>query len=112
MELQVQLLINTLQIGSVYVLFALGLTLIFGVMKIVNFAHGTFFTAAALIVSTVMTVSVETAGLPIWFSYLIAFTLALLVVCMIGFVVYFFGFQYVLKDLNGSFILSIGLLLL
>ena len=112
MELQVQLLMNTLQIGSVYVLFALGLTLIFGVMKIVNFAHGTFFTAAALIVSSVMIWGVDTVGIPIWFSYLIAFVLALLVVCVIGFVVYFFGFQHVLKDLNGSFILSIGLLLL
>ena len=112
MELQVQLLMNTLQIGSVYVLFALGLTLIFGVMKIVNFAHGTFFTAAALIVSTIMIWGVDTMGLSIWLSYLIAFVLALLVVCLIGFVVYVFGFQYFLKDLNGSFILSIGLLLL
>ncbi|MEX0583097.1 MAG: branched-chain amino acid ABC transporter permease, partial [Sneathiella sp.] len=112
MELQVQLLMNTLQIGSVYVLFALGLTLIFGVMKIVNFAHGTFFTAAALIVSSVMIWGVGTMGLSIWFSYLLAFFLALVVVCLIGFVVYIIGFQHFLKDLNGSFILSIGLLLL
>jgi len=35
-----QLLVNTLQIGAVYVLFSLGLTLVFGVMKVINFAHG------------------------------------------------------------------------
>lgn len=112
MELQVQLIMNTLQIGSVYVLFALGLTLIFGVMKIVNFAHGTFFTAAALIVSTVMTWGIGSMGMSVWLSYLLAFVLALAVVCILGFVVYVVGFQHFLKDLNGSFILSIGLLLL
>jgi branched-chain amino acid transport system permease protein len=38
MGLFAQLCINTLQIGAVYVLFSLGLTLVFGVMKIINFA--------------------------------------------------------------------------
>jgi branched-chain amino acid transport system permease protein len=37
-----QLLIG-LQIGMVYVLLAIGLSLIFGLMTVVNFAHGTFF---------------------------------------------------------------------
>jgi len=46
MEIYVQLLVNSLQIGAVYVLFSLGLTLIFGVMRIVNFAHGEFFSLA------------------------------------------------------------------
>jgi len=111
MELFVQLLANTLQIGSVYVLFALGLTLIFGVMKIVNFAHGAFFTAAALVVTSVMPFAMDTLGLSLPASYLLAAIAAFAVVLCIGAVVFNFGFQYVLKDLNGSFILSIGLLL-
>ena len=32
--------INGLTVGSIYALIALGLTLIFGIMKIINFAHG------------------------------------------------------------------------
>ena len=36
----VQSLINGLLVGGVYSLMAIGLTLVFGVMKIVNFAHG------------------------------------------------------------------------
>ena len=51
MEIYVQLLVNSLQIGAVYVLFSLGLTLIFGVMRIVNFAHGEFFSLAALVIA-------------------------------------------------------------
>ncbi len=43
MEIYVQLLVNSLQIGAVYVLFSLGLTLIFGVMRILNVAHGSLY---------------------------------------------------------------------
>src|SRR5512142_3058516 len=37
-----QQMVNSLLIGSVYALVAVGLTLIWGVMNIVNFAHGEF----------------------------------------------------------------------
>jgi branched-chain amino acid transport system permease protein len=37
-----QLIINGIAIGSVYALVAIGLTLIFGIIEIVNFAHGEF----------------------------------------------------------------------
>lgn len=42
MSLVIQLLINGLLLGAVLALAALGLSLIFGVMDVVNFAHGTF----------------------------------------------------------------------
>src|SRR5918994_5855926 len=37
-----QLVISTLLLGGIYALIAVGLTLIFGVMRVVNFAHGEF----------------------------------------------------------------------
>ncbi len=42
-----QLLINGLAIGVVYALIATGLSLIFGVLEIVNFAHGEFYMLGA-----------------------------------------------------------------
>ena len=41
-----EILINGVLTGSLYGLTALGLTLIFGVMKIINFAHGSFLMIA------------------------------------------------------------------
>ncbi|MBI5908275.1 MAG: branched-chain amino acid ABC transporter permease, partial [Burkholderiales bacterium] len=54
MQTALQLVMTGLQIGSVYMLFSLGLTLIFGVMKIVNFAHGQFFTLSAMLVAVLV----------------------------------------------------------
>lgn len=112
MDLYVQLLVNTVQIGAVYVLFSLGLTLIFGVMKIVNFAHGEFFTAAALTVTVVMPIATQHTGLPLWLSYVLAFLAAQAMVLALGYVAYRVGFVRYLNDLVGSFILSIGIVLL
>jgi branched-chain amino acid transport system permease protein len=37
-----QLIVSTVILGGIYALIAVGLTLIFGVMRVVNFAHGEF----------------------------------------------------------------------
>src|SRR5439155_3755462 len=46
----VQLAINGLLLGGLYLLMAQGLNLVFGVMKIVNFAHGALIVVAGLVV--------------------------------------------------------------
>jgi branched-chain amino acid transport system permease protein len=43
----VQQLVNGVALGSVYALVALGLTLVYGVLKVPNFAHGALYTAGA-----------------------------------------------------------------
>jgi branched-chain amino acid transport system permease protein len=37
-----QVLVNGLSLSAIYVLVALGFTLLFGIMRVVNFAHGAF----------------------------------------------------------------------
>src|ERR1700759_1471282 len=37
-----QVLLNGLSLSAVYILIALGFTLLFGIMRVVNFAHGSF----------------------------------------------------------------------
>jgi branched-chain amino acid transport system permease protein len=46
MSTLVQLILSGILIGSVYALMSIGLTLIFGVLRIVNFAHGEFLMIA------------------------------------------------------------------
>ena len=43
MELFVEQILNGLTLGALYAMVAVGLSLIFGVSEIVNFAHGEFF---------------------------------------------------------------------
>ena len=43
----IQSLLNGLSIGSVYAVFALGYTLVFSILGIINFAHGAVFTLGA-----------------------------------------------------------------
>ncbi|MEW6266161.1 MAG: branched-chain amino acid ABC transporter permease [Thermodesulfobacteriota bacterium] len=50
MQFFLEILFNGILTGSLYGLTALGLTLIFGVMKIINFAHGTYLMIAMYIV--------------------------------------------------------------
>ena len=54
-----QATVNGLVVGLLYLLMAVGFTLVFGVMRMVNFAHGEFymlgaFTAYALVVKLSM----------------------------------------------------------
>lgn len=62
-----QQVVNGLIIGGVYALFALGFTLIFGIHKIMNLAHGGIFMTGAFI----GLYSVQ-AGLPIWVAFILA----------------------------------------
>jgi len=45
----IQLLLNGVVIGVIYALVAMGLSLIFGVLEIVNFAHGEFYMLGAML---------------------------------------------------------------
>lgn len=50
----VQQIVNGLSIGCVYGLIALGYTMVYGVLRTLNFAHGQLFTVGPMIALTVM----------------------------------------------------------
>ncbi|MDR0273629.1 MAG: branched-chain amino acid ABC transporter permease [Clostridiales bacterium] len=59
-EMFVSHLINGLQIGSIYALIALGYTMVYGIVKLINFAHGDVIMVGAFIILFLVT----GAGIP------------------------------------------------
>jgi branched-chain amino acid transport system permease protein len=64
-----QQLVNALSLGCVYALFALGFTLIFGVLGVINLSHGAIFMVGAYAAAQLMRVFT----LPLWAGLLGAF---------------------------------------
>lgn len=100
-----QQLINGLANGMGYVLIAMGLTLVFGVLRIVNFAHGEFYMLGAYATYYAMNM----AGMP----YLPAMLLATVVVAGVGVLANRFFFAPLQKEHEFTLLLSsLGLALL
>lgn len=84
MEQFFQQFLNGLAIGGIYALVALGYTMVYGVMKLINFAHGDLFTIGSYLGLTLL-VSWGLAGmLPPVLSVLLVFIMVSLLVALIG----------------------------
>ena len=97
-----QLLLNGIVIGVIYALVAMGLSLIFGVLEIVNFAHGEFYMLGAML-AYFLTMN---AGLGYWTTILVVTAVAV----GLGYVLY----EALLGSLQGegferSILLTLGL---
>ena len=100
-----QQLLNGLANGMGYVLIAVGLTLVFGVLRVVNFAHGEFFMLGAYVTYYGMTL--------IGMDYISALLVATLVVAGLGILANRFFFQPLKKEHEFTILLSsLGLALL
>jgi branched-chain amino acid transport system permease protein len=71
-----QQLVNAVALGSVYALVALGLTLVYGVLKVPNFAHGALYAAGAYVAYEML----ASTGA----SYVLAILAAVAVVAVLG----------------------------
>jgi branched-chain amino acid transport system permease protein len=76
MEIFIQQLFNGLTIGSVYALVALGLTLVYGILHIPNFAHGALYMMGGYITFIMMT--------KYEFHYWVAILISIIVVGLIA----------------------------
>jgi branched-chain amino acid transport system permease protein len=100
METFIQQLINSLSVASVTILIGIGITLIFGLAGIVNFAHGEF-----LMVGGMVTWFLVNAGV----NFFVALFGAMILVGALGFVVERGLFRFTLDRPMNGFIMSIGL---
>ncbi len=81
MELFLQQLLNGLTIGMVYALIALGYTMVYGVIQLINFAHGeVFMVGAYLTLSAILAFS----GFPFWAALPAAFAVSALGSALLG----------------------------
>lgn len=95
-----QYLIDSLVLGSIYALMAIGFTLIFGIMNIVNLAHGELFVFGAF-----TAITLTTAGV----NYFLAIMLAMVVTAVLGFLLQKGIFERLGKDEVRTMLASIGL---
>lgn len=74
----IQQVINGLKIGSVYALVALGYTMVYGIIRLINFAHGDFIMVGSytLLYSIPLMVAL---GLPAWIAVVFAIAICVLV---------------------------------
>ncbi len=80
----IQNVINALQWGSFYALIALGYTLVYGVLTLINFAHGDIFMVGAYIAFFVATFFLATAGLTGWVALALTIPLTMILTSMVG----------------------------
>ena len=88
MDILVQQIINGLVLGSMYALIALGYTMVYGIINLINFAHGEVMMVGALTSWTVIGVMKEgMPGMPGWQILVVALLLACTVAAVLNFVI-------------------------
>ena len=96
-----QVLVNGLSLSAIYVLIALGFTLLFGIMKVVNFAHG----SSAMLGGYALFYYFGKWSLP----YVVAIVLAALTVAALGLVLEWLVFRRFYQKMFQSMIGLLGL---
>ncbi|MBS0594330.1 MAG: high-affinity branched-chain amino acid ABC transporter permease LivH [Proteobacteria bacterium] len=93
-----QQLFNGLSLGAIYALIAIGYTMVYGIIGMINFAHGEIYMIGGYVgLVTLSAIGVQ-SGLPIWLVILLMLLVAVLVTGVYGFSVE----QLAYKPLRGS----------
>lgn len=107
-----QQFLNGLSIGSVYAIFALGYTLVFSILGIINFAHGAIFTLGAYFTYSLSGGTfgfnglLANASLPIQFPFIIALFIGSILAGIAGVVVERLAFKP-LRDRGADSLLTL-----
>ena len=95
-NLLAQQLVNGLVLGSFYALVALGYTMVFGVVKLLNFAHGDLYMAGAFVGFMALSLVAGTLGVG-WVGVGVAILLSMLAVGFLGVVIERIAYAPMLK---------------
>lgn len=98
MELLLQQAINGLTIGSIYALVALGYTMVYGIIKLINFAHGEIYMLGAYMTF----VGIKYLNLP----FLVALVFAVIVCSIIGYLIERIAYRPLRKSSRISALIS------
>ena len=86
MDTFLQQIINGLVLGSMYALVALGYTMVYGIINLINFAHGEVLMVGALTSWSVI-VALQDVGMPGWLLMLISLICAIVVCAALNFTI-------------------------
>ena len=88
MDILLQQVINGLVLGSMYALVALGYTMVYGIINLINFAHGEVLMVGALTSWTIIGMMQSgMPGAPGWLILLIAMLIACVVAAVLNYVI-------------------------
>jgi branched-chain amino acid transport system permease protein len=81
-----QQLINGLSVGSIYALIAVGYTMVYGVLQLINFAHGDVFMVGAIL-TLVLARAFGWVGHESWMAFATCATLSVIACGVLGFAI-------------------------
>ncbi|MET4576310.1 branched-chain amino acid ABC transporter permease [Ottowia thiooxydans] len=88
MDILLQQIINGLVLGSMYALIALGYTMVYGIIQLINFAHGEVLMVGALTAWTCIGImQSHMSGVPGWVMLILAMLIACAVAAVLNFVI-------------------------
>ncbi len=88
MEILLQQIINGLVLGSMYALVALGYAMVYGIINLINFAHGEVLMVGAMTSWTIIGLMKDaTPGAPGWVILIVAMVIACVVAAALNFVI-------------------------
>src|SRR3954470_10332676 len=107
-----QQLINGLSVGSIYALIAVGYTMVYGVLQLINFAHGDVFMVGAIL-TLVLATTFHWIGLESWWAFGACATLSVIACGILGFLIERLAYRPLRnKPRINSLITAIGISLL
>ncbi len=87
MEVFLQQLINGVTLGSIYGLIAIGYTMVYGIIGMVNFAHGDLFMLSAFIALLLLLLLTQTLGLPASLAFFVVLFATMALTALWNFVI-------------------------